>query len=119
MGMRYRKSIKIGGVRVNLNKKCIGVSAGVPGFRVSANTKGQRRTTVSAPGTGLSYVSQSKSKKQPKASPGRKATQPRSAAPAPASAETRPFRGQDREATVSIRLTRKRRCRASELGSGN
>ena len=81
MGMRYRKSIKIGGVRVNLNKKSIGVSAGVPGFRVSANTKGQHRTTVSASGTGLSYVSQSKAKRQPKASPGRKATQPRSAAP--------------------------------------
>jgi tetratricopeptide (TPR) repeat protein len=63
MGMRYRKSIKIGGIRVNVNKKSIGVSAGVPGLRQSVNTKGQRRTTVSAPGTGLSYVSQSSSKK--------------------------------------------------------
>lgn len=81
MGVRYRKSIKIGGVRVNVNKKSIGVSAGVPGFRVSANTRGQRRTTVSVPGTGLSYVSQSKAKPKPKAqaSPARRPTQTRTA----------------------------------------
>lgn len=56
MAMRYRKSLNLGGgVRLNLNKKSVGLSAGVKGLRYSANTSGQRNRTVSAPGTGLSY----------------------------------------------------------------
>ena len=56
MGMRFRKSVNLGGgVRLNLNKKSVSVSAGAKGARVTVNSKGQRTSTVSAPGTGLSY----------------------------------------------------------------
>lgn len=56
MGFRYRKSIKLGkGVRLNISKNSIGLSAGVKGARVSVNSKGRKTTTLSIPGTGISY----------------------------------------------------------------
>ena len=56
MGFRFRKSFKIApGVRVNVGKKSVGISAGVKGARVSVNSKGRKTTTVGLPGTGLSY----------------------------------------------------------------
>lgn len=57
MGMKFRKSIKLGGgTRLNLSKSGIGVSTGVKGFRVSKNASGRSRVTASLPGTGLSYT---------------------------------------------------------------
>lgn len=57
MGMRFRKSIKLGGgTKLNLSKSGVGLSAGVKGFRVSKNTSGRSRVTASLPGTGLSYT---------------------------------------------------------------
>lgn len=57
MGLRFRKSISlIPGVRLNFGKSGMSVSAGVPGFRKTINTKGQVTTTVGVPGTGLYYV---------------------------------------------------------------
>lgn len=57
MGIRYRRSIKLGGgVRLNFSKGGIGVSAGVPGLRYSVNTSGRRTRTVGIPGTGVSHV---------------------------------------------------------------
>ena len=57
MGMKFRKSVKLGGgTRLNLSKSGIGVSTGVKGFRVSTNTSGRSRVTASLPGTGLSYT---------------------------------------------------------------
>jgi hypothetical protein len=57
MGMRFRKSISIApGVRVNLNKKSIGVSVGNKYGGVSYNTRTGAHARVSAPGTGLSYT---------------------------------------------------------------
>ena len=56
MGLRFRKSFKIApGVRVNVGKKSIGISASVKGARVSVNSSGRKTTTVGIPGTGLSY----------------------------------------------------------------
>lgn len=56
MGFRFRKSFKIApGVRVNVGKKSVGISAGVKGARVSFNSSGRKTTTVGLPGTGLSY----------------------------------------------------------------
>lgn len=61
MGMRFRKSFKIApGVKLNLSKRGIGVSAGVKGARVSLNSKGRVTKSVGIPGTGISYVSSSK-----------------------------------------------------------
>lgn len=56
MGFRFRKSVKIApGVRLNIGKKSVGISAGVKGARVSVNSSGRKTTTVGLPGTGLSY----------------------------------------------------------------
>lgn len=56
MGFNFRKSFKIApGVRLNVGKNGISsVSVGGKGGRVSVGKKGVR-STVSAPGTGLSY----------------------------------------------------------------
>lgn len=65
MGFRFRKSINLGhGVRVNLSKSGIGYSVGAPGIRVTKTAKGRIRTTASVPGTGISYVSETLTKKQ-------------------------------------------------------
>jgi hypothetical protein len=60
MGFRFRKSIGLGpGIRLNLSKRGAGISFGGKGFIHSIGPSG-RRTTVSAPGTGLSYTVQHK-----------------------------------------------------------
>ncbi len=57
MGLRFRKTISLfPGVRLNLSKSGVGVSAGVPGLRGSINTSGRATGTVGIPGTGVSYV---------------------------------------------------------------
>ncbi len=57
MGLRFRKSIKIApGVKVNFNKKSVGVSVGTKGAHVTVNSKGRKTTTVGIPGSGLSYT---------------------------------------------------------------
>ncbi|WP_075618767.1 DUF4236 domain-containing protein [Paenisporosarcina indica] len=62
MGLNFRKSIKIApGVRMNFSTRGVGVSAGVKGLRYSVNSRGQRRTTASIPGTGISHTSYSSS----------------------------------------------------------
>lgn len=57
MGLRFRKTISLfPGVRLNLSKSGVGVSAGVPGLRGSINSSGRVTGTVGIPGTGVSYV---------------------------------------------------------------
>ena len=56
MGLRFRKSIKLGPVRVNLSKSGIGYSVGTKGYRVTKRADGKVQTTASIPGTGISYV---------------------------------------------------------------
>lgn len=57
MGFRVRKSIKLApGVRLNVSKSGIGMSAGVKGFRVTQRADGRTQSTASIPGTGLSHV---------------------------------------------------------------
>lgn len=59
MGFRYSRSIRVGkATRINLSKSGVGVSAGVKGARFGVGPRGMR-TTVSVPGTGFSYTSQS------------------------------------------------------------
>lgn len=66
MGLRFRKSIKLGGgFRLNLSKSGIGYSWGTKGFRISKSAKGRTRKTFSVPGTGISYsTSSGKSKRR-------------------------------------------------------
>lgn len=60
MAMRVRKSFKIApGVKLNLNKKSVGISIGGKYGRVSTNTSGRVTKSVSIPGSGISYVSTS------------------------------------------------------------
>ena len=60
MGLRFRKSIKIGsGAKLNINKKSVGMSVGGKGARYTVNSSGRRTKSVGIPGTGLSYVSTS------------------------------------------------------------
>ena len=62
MGFGFRKSFKVApGVRINVGKRGIGASIGTKGLRYSVNSSGQRRTTASIPGTGLSYTTTSSS----------------------------------------------------------
>lgn len=56
MGLRFRKSIKVGkNSRVNISKSGIGFSTGVKGLRFTRTAKGQNKVTASIPGTGISY----------------------------------------------------------------
>ena len=58
MGLRFRKSINFGPLRVNLSKSGVGYSVGVKGARVTKKATGGTRTTLSVPGTGLSHVTE-------------------------------------------------------------
>lgn len=65
MGFRFRKSVSLfPGVRLNIGKKGLGISAGVKGARVGVGSKGAY-TSVGIPGTGISSVNYvGKGKKQ-------------------------------------------------------
>lgn len=56
MGFRFRKSKKIGPFRVNVSKSGIGWSVGTKGARFTKRADGKTQTTLSVPGTGISYV---------------------------------------------------------------
>ena len=57
MGLRFRRSIKIApGLKLNINKNSVGLSAGVKGAHISVNSKGRVTKSVGIPGTGISYV---------------------------------------------------------------
>ena len=57
MGLNFRKSISIGkGLKLNLSKSGPSISFGKSGLRQSINLKGQSRTTVGIPGTGVYYT---------------------------------------------------------------
>ncbi|WP_422122318.1 DUF4236 domain-containing protein [Planococcus sp. X10-3] len=63
MAVRFRKSFKVApGMRVNVSSRGVGASVGVKGLRHSVNSRGQRRTTTSIPGTGLYSTSSSSSR---------------------------------------------------------
>jgi Protein of unknown function (DUF4236) len=56
---RFRRSVKIApGVRLNINKKSVGLSAGVPGARISKNSDGRGTRSIGIPGTGLYWRDQ-------------------------------------------------------------
>ncbi len=71
MGFRFRKSFNLGkGLKINLSKHGIGYSVGTKGVRVTKTAKGTTRKTLTLPGTGLSYVTESKSDKDKKITKG-------------------------------------------------
>ena len=62
MGFRLRKSKNFGPFRINFSKSGIGYSVGGKGFRVTKTADGRMRETASLPGTGISYVTETKKK---------------------------------------------------------
>lgn len=64
MGFRFRKSVKAGPMRINFSKSGIGYSVGDKGFRFTQKANGGTRTTTSVPGTGISFVRDSKKEKR-------------------------------------------------------
>ena len=66
MGLNFRKSINLGGLRLNLSNSGIGYSVGKKGVRVSRSATGRTTSTFSIPGTGLSYRQDLGSKKSNK-----------------------------------------------------
>lgn len=66
MSWRFRRSISLGkGVKLNIGKKGIGVSAGIKGVRVGMNSKGSTYTSIGIPGTGLSSVNYQSNNSKP------------------------------------------------------
>lgn len=64
MGFRFRKSLNFGPFRINFSKSGIGYSFGGKGFRVTKTADGRTRSTASIPGTGISYVKETPSKRK-------------------------------------------------------
>lgn len=56
MGFRFRKSKSFGPFRINVSKSGIGWSVGTKGARYTHRADGKKQTTLSIPGTGISYV---------------------------------------------------------------
>jgi hypothetical protein len=55
MGLSFRKSVKVGPFRLNFSTRGVGYSVGVRGLRTGVSASGRTYTTVSVPGTGVSY----------------------------------------------------------------
>jgi hypothetical protein len=53
MGWSFRRSLKLGPLKLNFSKSGVGCSVGVRGFRVGKDAKGRSYTAASIPGTGL------------------------------------------------------------------
>lgn len=64
MGFRFRKSVRFGPFRINFNKSGIGYSVGTKGLRYTKTAKGNIRVTTSIPGTGISYVTETRGKQE-------------------------------------------------------
>ena len=57
MGLRFKKSIKLGkAMKINLGKTGASLSFGTKGMRHTIHTSGRKTTSVGLPGTGLSFV---------------------------------------------------------------
>lgn len=63
MGMRFRKSFGKGPFRMTVSKSGIGASVGAKGARITKKAGSGTRSSVSVPGTGISYVKDSSKKK--------------------------------------------------------
>ena len=56
MGLRFRKSFKVGDhSRVTVSKSGVGFSTGVKGVRYTRTANGKNKVSASIPGTGISY----------------------------------------------------------------
>lgn len=67
MAFGFRKSLKLGPLRVNFSKSAVGVSTKIGPISQSINSKGMGRTSASLPGTGVFYRKQRNFKKKTQA----------------------------------------------------
>ena len=67
MGFRFRKSKNLGPFRVTVSKSGVSTSFGGKGARITKTASGKVRTTLSVPGTGISFVTESGGGKKQKA----------------------------------------------------
>ena len=56
MGLRFRRVLSKGPLKLSLSKRGLGLSWGVPGVRIGQSPDGRRYIAVGLPGTGLYYV---------------------------------------------------------------
>lgn len=56
MGLRFRQSFSAGPIKATISKSGIGGSIGIPGARITKKANGNTMSTLSIPGTGISYV---------------------------------------------------------------
>lgn len=56
MGVRFRKSVKLGPFRINFSKSGVGWSVGNKYARYTRKANGRTRITTTLPGTGISHV---------------------------------------------------------------
>lgn len=64
MGLRFRKSVKLGPVRLTASKSGLSCSIGTKAARITKTAKGKTNATLSIPGTGISYVTEIGKKKR-------------------------------------------------------
>jgi hypothetical protein len=93
MGFRFRRSIRIlPGIRLNLSKSGLGISAGPRGLKVGIEARGKKYFSAGIPGTGLSSRQYLKSSPVPSTSPQLPVAAERRAEDEPARATgSRPF----------------------------
>src|SRR3989442_10179228 len=53
MSWRWRKTIRTGPFRINITKRGVGYSVGIPGLRYGRSPQGRKYVSQSIPGTGL------------------------------------------------------------------
>jgi len=56
MNWNFRKIFKIGPIRTTLSKGGVGMSWGIPGFRVGVSANGRKYITLGIPGTGIYFT---------------------------------------------------------------
>ena len=63
MSWNFRKSIKLGPLRINMSKSGVGYSIGNKVARHTKSSTGQTYNTFRIPGTGIYYTTKKKKKK--------------------------------------------------------
>jgi hypothetical protein len=56
MGWRFRKQVGSGPFRGSITKRGVGISWGIPGFRIGVSPSGRKFLSLSIPGTGLYWI---------------------------------------------------------------
>lgn len=72
MGMRFRKSVKLGPFRATVSKSGVSYSVGGKGARITRRADGRKQTTVGVPGSGVYYTTTQRGRPKQPAKPKKK-----------------------------------------------